>query len=783
MPKITQSQLAQRVSYLKQQGVPDDVINARVGALGLEVTEDQKPKSFLSKAAEFAGNLPGIKQARVIGGAGYEAVARPFIDPGYQGKNPFLSNEELSTYSDPRKATLQTVKDTAGTLSLGLPGGSAYQGLARGSQLGGAVLSGAVAGGVTGFSQSRGEDVGTIGKDIGTGAVVGGAVSGALNLAGRGIKAAAGAAKKARQGSINPAINSKDINYLSKRDDLRQLADEFGLKGGPEKMVRQLETKRTELIGQLDDVLQKSDAQVDPNDVISKFYENLKNSTDYDQSPAWRNKVDQVVRRFTGGVENPQRGVEEVLPKILGDLRRSRDPYLRELAGKLDDVLPQDLGQYVNTILGSPSTKTVIERGVKSGEFSRSTAGAFLGYLDDLSAKYEAANNASIATSPTLSKLGITDATGKMADRLSGYPWIKKLGIKIVKPEAQPISSVEAFRKVIDQEIGSSLGKRAAGTGGTSSIISQVKMAMSDALKGTVYTASPEAAALNQQLSKLYPLHEGLVQLSKKGVKLPVPFAGGIPLPREATRGALNAGARGIEGATNLLSGAANLGGKLPPALPIAAAQQLSRGFNQSAESTFSPPAITSPGGGSVGVSPVGASQPGGQGFTIDPQRALQAMVLFPDQAGYIKQLLDAQKQYTSGGSGKLNATQAAQSALAQSGLRGLSDAEQLLSSDPSLITKQLVPGKFFSREYESAITRAVEGLLRLRTGAVAPDSEVKRYKESFTPQFGDSPEVAQYKLEQLRQDYQNILSQLGNVDSNTLDLTPLAQAQAYSSY
>jgi len=50
---------------------------------------------------------------------------------------------------------------------------------------------------------------------------------------------------------------------------------------------------------------------------------------------------------------------------------------------------------------------------------------------------------------------------------------------------------------------------------------------------------------------------------------------------------------------------------------------------------------------------------------------------------------------------------------LAKSGVRGLRAAKELYEKDPSVTAKQLIPGKWMSRQFDSAMFRTVEALLR----------------------------------------------------------------------
>lgn len=59
-------------------------------------------------------------------------------------------------------------------------------------------------------------------------------------------------------------------------------------------------------------------------------------------------------------------------------------------------------------------------------------------------------------------------------------------------------------------------------------------------------------------------------------------------------------------------------------------------------------------------------------------------------------------------------------------------------------------------REGRQAIRRAVEVILRLRTGAAAPDAEVDRYSDMYTPSVLDSDQSAQTKMQRLQQFFED---------------------------
>lgn len=117
--------------------------------------------------------------------------------------------------------------------------------------------------------------------------------------------------------------------------------------------------------------------------------------------------------------------------------------------------------------------------------------------------------------------------------------------------------------------------------------------------------------------------------------------------------------------------------------------------------------------------------------------------------------------------------TGAVRLSLAKSGIRNLQTAKQELAKDPSVLTKNLIPGQFFTRQFDSSMFRTVEALLRMRTGAAAPEQEVRRYMNQFAPRFGDSPTVIQTKLANLEADLYDALAESGSIQ----DTVPLPES------
>jgi len=158
-------------------------------------------------------------------------------------------------------------------------------------------------------------------------------------------------------------------------------------------------------------------------------------------------------------------------------------------------------------------------------------------------------------------------------------------------------------------------------------------------------------------------------------------------------------------------------------------------------------------------------------------QRALQA----GDKKGaaQIRQAFEDETKYQKGQGGTakaLSSTQTKEVNLAKSGIRGLNTTEEILGLrdaqgnkikgaeiNMDVLTKQaLIPGKLGSRAYDNATFTTAEAILRARSGAAVPETEVKRYTTKFFPQIGDSQKVVRQKITELRNILNDMVNQQG---------------------
>lgn len=138
--------------------------------------------------------------------------------------------------------------------------------------------------------------------------------------------------------------------------------------------------------------------------------------------------------------------------------------------------------------------------------------------------------------------------------------------------------------------------------------------------------------------------------------------------------------------------------------------------------------------------------------------------------------------QATSGGAPNITKVTAQQYGLAQSGASALQQLGQMISSNPGVINKTATPGRglpgiggFISNaagtgEYDAIGYNIADSLLRLRTGAQANESEVKKLQTQIMPRAGDSPETIQTKLAQINQIFSSVLQTAGGSGGSSLE-------------
>lgn len=174
---------------------------------------------------------------------------------------------------------------------------------------------------------------------------------------------------------------------------------------------------------------------------------------------------------------------------------------------------------------------------------------------------------------------------------------------------------------------------------------------------------------------------------------------------------------------------------------------------------------------GQYGISDQGAENPTKEQLDIKIREAVAS-----GNSKAASQLMEYSNYLYGKKPGNENPTLKAKEDLARSGQRGLDEVKRQLglvdqtgnalsgndlgqgTVDGSVLFKDLLPGKLLSRTFDSAMYRAVDAILRARTGATATEDEVRRYMKKFGPNAGDSAEDVKFKIQQLEQDFADAL-------------------------
>lgn len=293
--------------------------------------------------------------------------------------------------------------------------------------------------------------------------------------------------------------------------------------------------------------------------------------------------------------------------------------------------------------------------------------------------------------------------------------------------------------------------------------------------------ASPKAKGLLSKQHKLLDLGPGLAKRAED-VRLPIPLTGtggkipGIAGPRDRAMDLIGA----LQGAGR--TGAAS------PVVPQALRQGVPRalGVGSSPQEQPVDPTMLGPEGGmEQPVNPMTDPMQdpmGGQmeeapqsmygqenlmaDIQRDPKNAQKYITLYESLA--------KQQQATTKGS-SLNVTKPSSEKFsnALTGMQALQQLQGILQSDPSVLSKTRTPGRGINvlgigsnirkatgtGEFDALAFNAVDNLLRIRTGAQAPESEIRRYMNQIIPQAGDTPQTVQRKLTAMEQTFGSILS------------------------
>lgn len=310
--------------------------------------------------------------------------------------------------------------------------------------------------------------------------------------------------------------------------------------------------------------------------------------------------------------------------------------------------------------------------------------------------------------------------------------------------------SLFEFKQKLSKQLGRAFDKIEKGTPLTPQ--EEVGLAMWSSIDDMMPRAVKE---LTRRQSLLYKAAPGLK--TAKDAKYRIPILGTIPGLGRATQATETLGSRALR--TNVSPLMGNLLGQT-------VGQPTARIAGNGGSPTAGTPAVEGgilrPEEDLLGLAPQQERSVTLQGNTVTESQMRQAIMELT-LAGASKQAKALTDVYELAfpeveGQDPLSVTGANAMSLAESGRRGLEEARVILEQDPGVLTKQLLPGKFASRQFDSAMFRTIEALLRARSGAAVPESEVRRYMSKYAPNFGDNQETIQFKLSQLEKDFEDIM-------------------------
>lgn len=354
-------------------------------------------------------------------------------------------------------------------------------------------------------------------------------------------------------------------------------------------------------------------------------------------------------------------------------------------------------------------------------------------------------------------------------------------------PEAVTAVQVNALRREMNKQVSSAFKKMKVGNPLTAK--EQALLNLRDSLGGMIESLTPadklkQVQRLNRDQSVLIRGVPEFKKISEQG--MPLPFTGGAQLPGSQLP------FRAVQATTDAAGRAVSaLGGSSAPArIAREAGGQIGRraaadviglrpgagtsGMGEQAPATLEDSIIGSP----FETQPAGSYDGafGEESQSPYPRENLLADIQRdPENAKeYIAYYNSLQDVFAPAAGSGLNVTKPSASNLvqAQSGLQSLRQLESILSGDPNVLAKTATPGRGINAlgigsfvrnatgtgEFDQAAFNAVENLLRIKTGAAAPESEVRRYMSQYLPQPGDSQSVVRQKMNSLYSQFQSIV-------------------------
>lgn len=629
-------------------------------------------------------------------------------------RTPDIKKESEDYAKTIEKSKEDLAKGTVGTGAFFVPGGG---GIAS------RIAAGGLSGGMAGYGSSqKGQEL----PDIIGGGIVGAGTTGALELAGAGLKALRGGTQKAGQ-----AIKEMGTSAIQSQYDVpRSVAKNVDLKNTVSKLADYGVTD-------IKDVGKVADLVTGGEGIATK----VTRGAVANAKPVSLLDIDEVVKNIASDPNIPV-GQD-------GKLTQFIDKGLQKLTGKMktQPANPSDLFEFIQTL--ENKAREFGQRNIQLTSSDKAMKDAYLTMASELKDRLFQQGGADGQVVNVLQNPEVQQSIQELAKK---YPKIAQDLINAktigeVRSVAAPFVRGNIASEVTQQgtnAFGKSLGEQMSGKG-----IGKYIPSLSDPL------APVRAVLSSDKASQLVGSGARTVGEAMSGI-------GGPVLPSID----VGSGPRNM-----LISKGVELLGKQPDQKQQQYDQQ-----TQSSENIPSSQNVQSQGDHLPIIDTEASKSQDKLNMYRDAyEKALRDPTSSKDQLERIKTLYNQeiayQKMNKTGGQAKSQSEKIR--LLAQFGTRGLNKVKQELGLmdqkgnplmgdaisdnakvDQSKIFKNVAPGKLWSRTFDSALFRTVQGILRMQTGAVAPEKEIRAYMEALGPQPGDSNADIIYKIKSLEQDY-----------------------------
>lgn len=432
--------------------------------------------------------------------------------------------------------------------------------------------------------------------------------------------------------------------------------------------------------------------------------------------------------------------------------------------------------------------------------------------VDSFIKKYSIKGNTPAAIQTNLSKSGVVDKIGKQlgleyrksgakfsADELSktaaalkkevlsstSFDRTSKANMRYLDDLVKKFKSSGDAEKMFNFKSTSSLGIKDAGS--SDKLVDRELMLRAFRSKATELLDSkiPKLSGLNKD----YSLGKSLTELSKTGAREAQRATGSIiaaakqGTPGRMAQSTIGAGMQGLGAVTG-----SEFGKQIARQTPYSVYNAIGGQAPQQQESQMQDPTqmldttqMMSPLTGALGGQEQAPEIYSREALMSDVQRDPKNATKYID----LYQAL-AETTGTKGGTG-LNVTKPTSEKFSQAygGMQALNQLEQIISQG-GVPKGTRAPGRGVefmgiggdirnmtgTGEFDAVAFNTVDNLLRILTGAQAPESEIRRYMNQYIPKAGDSEQTVQTKLNLMRQQFNSIL-QLAQMDGTGSQVMP----------